>query len=143
MSNAWRTAIARRKPSKPIAALEKDGRIVGRVLDYGSGRGYDASYLGAECYDPHFEPVMPDGLFDTIVCNYVLNVIPSVEEREAVVADIRSRLKCDGRAYVSVRTDKGALNGYTKTGSWQGLVVLDAPVVAKCNGFKTYELCKE
>lgn len=143
MSNAWRTAITRKKPSKPIAALEADGRLVGRVLDYGSGRGYDACYLGAECYDPHFQPDMPDGLFDTIVCNYVLNVIPSESERLQVIADIQSRLKSDGRAYISVRADKGSLNGYTKTGSWQGLIVLDAPVVAKDNGFKTYELCKD
>jgi len=35
MSNAYRTAIARKKPSKPVKALEADGRIVGRVLDYG------------------------------------------------------------------------------------------------------------
>ena len=143
MSNAYRTAIARKKPSKPVKALEADGRIVGRVLDYGCGKGYDAYYLGAESYDPHFQPDMQDGLFDTVVCNYVLNVIPSEKERSAVVSDIRSRLKSDGRAYISVRADKGALNGYTKTGSWQGLIVLDAPVVAKDNGFKTYELCRD
>jgi ATP adenylyltransferase len=140
MPNAWRTAITRKKPSKPVAALEEKGLIVGRVLDYGCGRGHDASHLGAECYDPHFAPDMPTGLFDTVVCNYVLNVIPSVEEREAVLQDIRSRLAEGGRAYISVRTDKGSLNGYTKIGTWQGLVVLDAPVVAKDNGFKTYEV---
>jgi hypothetical protein len=111
-------------------------------MDYGCGKGYDAYYLGADSYDPHFQPVMPPGRFDTILCTFVLNVVESPEEREAIVADVLSRLNKGGRAYFSVRTDKARLNGYTSRGTWQGSVVMDAPVVAKGSGFVTYELCE-
>ena len=138
LSNAHKTAITRNKPSAPMMRLKASGRLKGRVLDYGCGKGFDASHFGMDSYDPHYQPDMPDGLFDTIVCNYVLNVIESVEERERVVADIRSRLTDSGRAYITVRADKNALNGRTKIGTWQGMIVLDAPIVTKDSGFVTY-----
>ena len=138
MNKAHLTAISRKKPSAPMRALETAGRIVGRVLDYGCGRGYDACHYGAESFDPHYQPVMPSGRFDTIVCNFVLNVIESEQTRQSVLLDIKSRLGRNGRAYVTVRTDKKSLNGYTSKGTWQGRVVLDAPVVAKGSGFETY-----
>jgi len=138
MNNAHKTAISRKKPSAPVRALIDKGVIIGRTLDYGCGRGRDASEYDMESYDPHFQPVMPGGLFDTIVCNFVLNVIESSAERKAVVVDIRKRLAPGGRAYISVRTDKKQLNGYTKIGTWQGRVTLDAPIVAKGSGYATY-----
>lgn len=141
MSLAHKTAIRRRAPSAPMKEHERSGRLVGRVLDYGSGRGFDADYFSIERYDPHYSPDMPGGMFDTIVCNFVLNVIESEEERDAVVTDIRSMLVPGGRAYFAVRTDKANLRGTTKIGTWQGRVVLDLPVVARGSGFETYELC--
>ena len=140
--NSHKTAIARKKPSAPMKQLDLNNRLLGRVLDYGCGRGYDASHYDTDSYDPHYQPVMPDGLFDTIVCNYVLNVIESVAAREAVVADILSRLGDNGRAYITVRTDKKALTGCKATGSWQGLVVMDLPIVSKGSGFITYSLSR-
>lgn len=136
--NEWKTAIGRVKPSAPAKRLKTDGRIVGRVLDYGCGKGYDAWWLGAESFDLHFQPTMPDGLFDTIVCNYVLNVIESPVTRREVVADVRSRLAPGGHAYFAVRTDKARLRGLTSRGTWQGLIVMDAPIVVKGSGFKVY-----
>lgn len=138
MSFAYKTAITRNKPSAPMRALVADDRLIGRVLDYGCGKGRDAYEYNMESYDPHFQPVMPDGLFNTIVCNFVLNVIESEEQRNKVVTDIRSRLRPGGRAYISVRTDKARLNGLTKMGTWQGRIVLDEPIVAKGSGFVTY-----
>jgi hypothetical protein len=137
---AHKTAIARKKPSAPSLRLDWKNRIVGRTLDYGSGRGFDAYTYGWECFDPHYSPDMPVGRFDTIVCNYVLNVIESKEERDRVVADIRSRLVEGGCAYISVRNDRKNLNGYTSIGTWQGLVVLDLPVEHRCAGYVTYRL---
>ena len=141
--NSWKTAIGRNKLSAPARTLEADGRIRGKVLDYGCGKGGDAYRLGAYSYDPHFQPVMPGGRFDTILCTFVLNVVPSVDERAAIVADVLSRLNKGGRAYFSVRTDKARLNGYTSRGTWQGTVVMDAPIVAKGSGFITYALWKD
>ncbi len=142
MSNAHRTAIARSVPSVPMRALKAFGRIVGRTLDYGCGRGCDARTYGLEYFDPHYSPVMPEGRFDTIVCNYVLNVIESAETRISVLRDIQARLADGGRAYITVRTDKAALNGTTRTGTWQGLVVLDLPIVQRGPGYVTYALDK-
>ena len=142
MSNAHKTAIARKAPSVPMRGLSANGRIVGRALDYGSGRGCDAQTFGLEQFDPHYSPDMPDGQFDTIVCNYVLNVIESGAERMRVLRDIQARLADGGRAYITVRTDKKALNGTTRTGTWQGLVVLDLPIVQRGSGYITYALDK-
>ncbi|MHC4372089.1 MAG: methyltransferase domain-containing protein [Planctomycetota bacterium] len=138
MNASAKTAIVRKKPSAPAARLVRDGRIVGRVLDYGSGLGFDADYYDWEAYDPNWRPLMPSGRFDTIVCNYVLNVVESVAERESIVLDIRDRLRPGGRAFITVRTDKAALNGRTKIGTWQGRIVLDLPIVQRGSGFVTY-----
>jgi hypothetical protein len=83
---------------------------------------------------------MPEGKFDTIFCNYVLNVIPDLTERENVVSLIESKLESGGVAYISVRNDRSALNGYTKRGTWQGLIVLDLPIVARNANFTVFRL---
>lgn len=121
--------------------LSKVGRLCGRVLDYGSGKGYDADAFDTESYDPYYQPIMPEGKFDTIVCNFVLNVISSKVERQRVIRDIMSRLNPGGKAYFSVRSDKSNLNGYTKRGTWQGFITLDLPIITSKNGFTTYVYC--
>jgi hypothetical protein len=118
--------------------LAANDRIVGRALDYGAGKGYDADAYGMESYDPHYQPDMPDGLFDTITTNYVLNVIESKEERLRVLRVIQCRLEDTGKAYVTVRNDKRALRGTTSKGTWQGHIVLRLPVVRSTAGFVTY-----
>ena len=134
------TAITRKSPSVPMRWLAAGSRIIGRALDYGSGRGYDAKHFGMESYDPHYSPDMPSGLFDTITCNYVLNVIEEPVAREMVVKDIRTRLKPGGRGFITVRNDSKALNGRTSKGTWQGLVTLPLPIIRKCAGYVTYEV---
>ena len=76
MNKSHLTAIARKAPSKPMQYLDTRGMLRGRVLDFGSGRGYDADAFGLERFDPHFAPQMPEGTFDPVVCDYVLNVFP-------------------------------------------------------------------
>jgi hypothetical protein len=140
MTNAYKTATVRKKPSAPMVRLAADGRLVGRMLDYGCGRGCDADTYGMDRYDPHYYPDVPDGQFDTITCNYVLNVIEVESTRLHILWDIQARLAQGGRAYITVRTDKAALKGTTRTGSWQGHIVLDLPVVSRGSGYVTYEL---
>jgi len=120
--------------------LASDGLIVGRMLDYGCGQGFDADYYDMDSYDPYFAPNMPEGKFDTITCNYVLNVIEQPEARIRILQDIQGRLRDVGIAYITVRDDKRALRGTTRTGSWQGLIVLALPVKYKHAGYVTYEL---
>jgi SAM-dependent methyltransferase len=80
------------------------GMLRGRALDYGSGRGHDAAAYGLEAYDPFWGPAMPAGQFDTILCTYVLCVLPP-GERADVIKDVMSRVKPGGYAYFAVRRD--------------------------------------
>lgn len=48
--------------------------------------------------------------FDTVICTYVLNVL-FAEQRIDVVAHIKSILKQNGKAYITVRADKRQVKG--------------------------------
>jgi ATP adenylyltransferase len=132
LSQPHRTAIKRTKLSLPVRLLEEEGLLVGRVLDYGCGYGYDAELMGFEAYDPNFFPRMPKGKFDTIICNYVLNVVPE-KVQSWIIQDIENRLTPDGFAYLTVRRD---LDGSEPT---QRIVYLNLPVVISLNGLCIYE----
>jgi hypothetical protein len=123
-SNVHMTAIARKTPSAPCRWLYEQGRCVGRVLDWGCGKGVDAAFLGAYAYDPYFQPVTPcvNLRYDTILCTYVLNVIPEYYDRCVVVEEALEYLAEGGWLYVSIRNDRKSLKGWTKTGTWQGYV---------------------
>ncbi len=142
MNKSHLTAISRKKLSAPMRHLCNAALLVGRCLDYGCGRGFDADELEMVGYDPHHRTRKPRGKFDTITCNYVLNVIESASERASVVAVLRSLLRKGGKAYISVRNDKANLNGLTSRGTWQGLIDLDLPLVKSTAGFKMYLLEK-
>jgi ATP adenylyltransferase len=127
-----RTAIKRTRVSAPTRYLNSKGLLVGRVLDYGCGYGEDASEFGFEVYDPYFFPRMPRGKFDTIICNYVLNVVPE-NIQNWIVRDIERRLKPNGFAYITVRRD---LTGNETT---QRIVKINLPVLIENNGYCIYE----
>lgn len=84
--------------------LHDAGLLVGRVLDFGCGRGRDAAEFNLESYDPHWQPDMPTGKFDTITCIYVLNVV-APESMGDIIKRIKDRLVFGGKAYSSVRRD--------------------------------------
>ena len=135
------TAITRRALSVPMRYLDNAGLLSGEVLDYGCGKGFDADELGLRKYDPHFFPGSFIGWadFDTITCNYVLNVMPA-DYAGDVLEEIRSLLKPDGVAYITVRRDV-AVDGHTAKGTYQRNVVLDLPVVHEKKGaYCIYEL---
>lgn len=140
--SAYKTATKRNKLSTPARLLQNADMLIGRVLDYGCGRGDDAKSLGCYYYDPYYAPEMPRGRFVTIMCNYVLNVIESEQERRDVLADIDSRLESHGCAYIAVRADKKVLCGRTKIGTWQGYIELDLPIVFKGSGYVIYAMVK-
>lgn len=143
MSNEHKTAIARNKPSKPMEWLASNDRIVGPALDYGCGKGFDADEYRMAKFDPYFSPDMPSGTFDTITCNYVLNVIEQDAIKLKVLREIRRKLSADGRAYITVRADSRALCGQTRIGTYQCEVLLRLPVVRKTSGYVMYMLTKE
>lgn len=103
------TAKERAEPSFPVRHLVSKGLVRGRVLDFGSGRGADVSYLRgqgveAEAFDPHYAPSLPSGRYDTILCTYVLNVLLPVEQAHVLMA-ISELLNPSGCAFVTVRRD--------------------------------------
>lgn len=104
------TAIKRSSHSVPYKAHLKAGRLEGkRVLDYGCGRGFDViecqnKGLDVQGFDRFQQgwDSLPEGEFDVITCNYVLNVIECPEERKAVIEEIKGLAKV---AYITVRSD--------------------------------------
>jgi ATP adenylyltransferase len=107
--NSHLTAKERDKVSYPTRRLYNMGVIEGEVLDFGSGFGKDAEFLnskGISCtnYDPHYFPDYPDKKFDTILCQYVLNVLLPEEQADVLMA-VSELLKPAGKAFFSVRRD--------------------------------------
>lgn len=107
--NSHLTAKRRKQPSYPTRYLLEQGRILGKVLDFGSGLGADARYLkqfGFDVveYDPYYAPEYPHCRFDTILCHYVLNVLLP-EEQPYVLMCVAELLHPHGRAYYTVRRD--------------------------------------
>lgn len=140
--HSHKTAIKRNKLSAPVNYLVQNELIKGQALDFGCGKGYDCDTLGIDGYDIYYRPEYPVKKYDTIVCNYVLNVLPE-ECWDDVIEQILSLLKDDGIAYISVRNDKKNLNGITKTGTYQTFVDLDLPFIKKTFGFIIYKLEKK
>lgn len=143
LNKSYLTAISRTKLSSPVKNLVP--YLQGRILDYGCGKGSDVSILqnkgySIEGYDPYYFPQTVLSKYDTILCTYVLNVIPEEHIRESVLQHISGVLL--GSVYITVRTDIMCLKGWTKRGTWQGLIELDLPVVFSNSKYRTYVLTK-
>ena len=130
----------RGKPTAPFKHLLDKDLLRGRVLDYGCGKGVDAEKLGIHRYDPHYFPKKPEGLFDTIVCNYVLNVVKDRRGR-GIIKRIKALLKPGGVAYLTVRADVSG-EGFTKRQTFQRDVKLKLPVEHKTGWYRMYRLEK-
>jgi len=137
------TAIKRFKLSSPMNKLNKQGLLIGDVLDYGCGKGFDADCLGFDKYDPFYFPdLMRIFKYDTITCHYVLNVIRE-DQVQDVIEDILSLLKPGGKAYISFRND---LKYNTRT---QRIVSLEAelghynPLILTRVGYTMVEIKRE
>ena len=114
----WQTAIHRKGSSLPIKwlAAHEDLAQGNRTLDYGCGRGTDAKQYGWLKWDPFYSPVPDFGItcqtsprrhFDTVLCTYVLNILPP-EERVKTFENIERLLTQEGLAYFTVRRDINA-----------------------------------
>jgi len=132
---SYLTATSRKTMSCPCRWLVNHDLLIGQVLDYGCGRGDDVRLLLEQkniCVD-HFDPYYFNypliGKYDTIFCIYVLNVIPESDTRRQVIQNIQDLLRDENsKAYIAVRNDRKCLTGYTKRGTFQGYVTLDAGI---------------
>lgn len=88
MSARQRTAIGRADLSMPVRQALQDELVSSTttVLDYGCGRGQDVRRLSmmgipSQGWDPYFNATVVPSPHDTVMLNYVLNVIEDPEER--------------------------------------------------------------
>lgn len=109
INHPYLTAIKRTDLSVPTRYLLQHNLLKGRILDFGCGFGFDTDELKRQGfdivgYDYYYRPDYPTGQFDTIICNYVLNVLESYAQVE-VLMNVSNLLKPTGTAYYAVRRD--------------------------------------
>lgn len=133
-----RTAIHRARNNTPVMTkplrwlLEKGCPSlmdsVGSMLDFGAGKSHDADLLRqahpsvtTQAYDPFphagFEhrTTYPEGVWDLVTCNFVLNVLELESARAKVVQDIYSLTAPGGCFMLSTRSRKDiAKQNYTE-----------------------------
>lgn len=107
--NSHLSVKERKWPSYPTKQLFLRKLIKGKVLDFGCGTGVDVTFLTQKNfdvigYDPHYVPDYPTEKFDTILCNYVLNILLPEEQAHVLMA-VSELLKPTGKAYFTVRRD--------------------------------------
>ena len=90
-----------------------------KVLDFGAGKSFDAQLIVERIdmvkvgisYEPNphegFEDrsEYPEGPFGLVVCNYVLNVLETEEQRREVIRQVFSLMNKFSHAMFSVRSD--------------------------------------
>ena len=143
MVTGWSTAIFRERLSRPARWLVEKGFLkdAKQGLDYGCGRGVDAGLLGFEKFDPHWFPSQPPtGIFDVVLCTYVLNIVPESEEAD-ILKSLRYCLADEGRAFVSVRRDIKA--DKPGRGCVQRSVELSSASLVKNSSFEIYMFEKQ
>ncbi len=108
-NNPHLTAIERTSMSFPTRLLKDRKLLIGEILDFGCGFGFDTDQLQKSGfnivgYDNFYYPEYPEKQFDTIICNYVLNVLEPNEQAE-ILMSVSELLKPTGKAYFAVRRD--------------------------------------
>ena len=109
INHPYLTAIKRTSLSVPTRYLLQHNLLKGRILDFGCGYGFDTDELKRQGYDITgydycYRPEYPDGKFDTILCNYVLNVLEPYAQAE-VMMNVTNLLAPTGTAFFAVRRD--------------------------------------
>ena len=127
--------------SKTARTLLEQGRIHGRVLDYGCGLGFDADQLGWDAFDPYYRPAAPAGPYAVIVCNHVVNILTR-ESRANLIARIDALLAGGGFAYFSTARNIPTTGKRGPRRRIQNYVVLDLPSIYRDEEEEIYEFAK-
>jgi len=145
--NSHLTVKERDNVSFPTRILWEKHQLKGEILDFGCGLGKDVTFLrekglNVTGYDPHYCPQYPDKQFDTIICNYVLNVLLPEEQAHVLMA-VSELLKTGVKAFFAVRRDiqkSGFLyNPKREAQVYQAKVVLPYPSFLLTNHCEIYE----
>jgi 2-polyprenyl-3-methyl-5-hydroxy-6-metoxy-1,4-benzoquinol methylase len=132
-------AVRRATVSKTARVLAERRLLRGRVLDYGCGFGFDADHFGWEAYDPHYRQQPPQGLFDTVVCNHVANMLTR-DSRRQLFRSLQALLAPDGKAYVSVSRKIPKAGKIALRKRIQNYVVLTLPSLFRDAELEIYRL---
>lgn len=141
------TAIKRTAISAPTRYLLQHNMLKGRILDYGCGFGFDTEDLKQKGfdilgYDNYYRPSFPEGKFDTIICNYVLNVLEPYAQAE-VLMNVSNLLVPNGTAFFAVRRDLTVegfrLHTIHKQYTYQCNVRLPFTSLTRNNSFELYK----
>jgi hypothetical protein len=133
-----KTAISRSKLPQPTQYLITNNLIKGDCLDFGCGKCASLnSEIRIDSYDPFFQPLYPTKKYDTIVCNYVLNVVPP-DVQDQIVSQIKELLNPYGVAYISVRRD--IKEDYKTKDTEQFVVRLGEKSITKNSNFEMYRI---
>jgi diadenosine tetraphosphate (Ap4A) HIT family hydrolase len=147
VNNPHLTAIERTSISFPTRWLKQNNLLKGEILDFGCGFGLDTDQLkenGFDIvgYDNYYRPDYPEKRFDTIICNYVLNVLEPDEQAE-VLMSVSELLKPTGKAYFAVRRDlrsEGFRTHYVhKQPTYQSNVILPYRSLLRNENCEIYE----
>jgi len=147
LNHPYLTAIKRTDLSVPTRYLLQHYLLKGRILDFGCGFGYDTDELkkrGFDIvgYDYYYRPDFPEGKFDTIICNYVLNVLEPYAQAE-VLMNVTNLLSPKGTAYFAVRRDLAEegfrLHAIHKQYTYQCNVILPFVSLVSNNSYELYQ----
>lgn len=100
MLAGYQTAICRTSSSAPIAWYQANGLLHGDVLDYGCGQDVHSYAKFDPAYYPDYSLLQKR--WDTITCNYVLNVLPLEHNRVELLLALKSLLEQDGKVLISI-----------------------------------------
>ncbi len=96
----YHTAMNRKKSSTPIQYLKDEGMIKGKVLDYGCGMDVHEFNRFDPMYEPNYDALSKK--YDTVLCNYVFNVIPLMHNRFELLTLLKTLVSAKGKIYVSI-----------------------------------------
>lgn len=133
-----KTALTRKSLSVPMRELMNLSLLYGKILDFGCGNAFDVNFLsylgldivGYDKYNPEYkDESLLDKKYDVVVANYVLNVIPDLEEHKQVINKLRT---LGDNVYIALRNDRKAIKD-----TWQYIEYQDC-YKTKRNSYQRY-----
>jgi hypothetical protein len=136
-------AIRHFEVSDPVKVLQNKGLLLGQIIDYGCGRGFDADHFGWDGYDPYYRQEKPTGEYDTIICNHVANILTR-KSRHKMFESINGLLAEGGVAYIIVSRRIPEIGKMGLRKRIQNYIVLTLPSVHVAEGeYEIYKLNKD